>query len=278
MKRSEVVTRSLVTAVALIATASGAPPWVSAPLALLSLANGGQLLAYLAPREDPVERCLLAAGGLTVLLILLGVVLNYVPGGLTPSSYAVGWALISWALLGSVSRREGVGGVGWLRGASISIVASLGVLAAASAVAFRIAAAGLSKQAQQPVLALSSPAYGATEAQILISSLNAGGVYELLVLPDGARRGASARLVTLGARGSHGLELGVHLPPARCYWRVTLRPRGSRGVAERELILWAGTSSAGLQHSRVKMPPLAAASPRRRNASGSCVPSGPLAQ
>jgi hypothetical protein len=267
VRRSEILARAVVIAVALVATVATAPPFVSAPLALLSLVNGGQLLAYLVPGDDPVERYLMATGGVAVLLILLGLVLNYVPGGLTPSSYGVGWAVVSWALLVAVSPRRDLGGVG-LRRASIPMVVSLGILGTATAVALQIGSAGVHKQDQQPVLALSSPGYGGTEAQILVGSVNAGGVYELLVLPDGRLSGAYSRLVELGAKGTHSAEVSVDLPSARCYWKVVLRPRGWQGSAERELILWAGTSSAGLQRSRAPVLPLAAG--RRRNANGSC--------
>ena len=268
MRRSEILARGVMIAVALVATVT-APPLVSAPLALLSLVNGGQLLAYLVPGDDPAERCLMAAGGVVVLLILLGLVLNYVPGGLTPSSYGVGWAVVSWALLVAVSPRRGLAGVG-LRGVSIPIVVSLGILGAATAVAFQIGSAGVHKQDQEPVLALSSPVYGGTEAQILVESVNAGGVYELLVLPDGRLSGAYSRLVELGAKGTRSAEVSVDLPSARCYWKVVLRPPGRQGAAERELILWAGTSSAGLQRPRAPVLPLAAGQPDRRNANGSC--------
>ena len=268
MRRSEILARAVVITVALVATVT-APPSVSAPLALLSLANGGQLLAYLVPGDDPAERCLMAASGVVVLLILLGLVLNYVPGGLTPSSYGVGWAVVSWALLVAVSLRRGLAGVG-LRGASIPTVVSLGILGTATAVAFQIGSAGVHKQDQEPVLALSSPVYGGAEAHILVSSVNAGGVYELLVLPDGQRRGAYSQLVKLGLKGTHGAELSVHLPAARCYWKVVLSPLGRQTAAERELILWAGTSSAGLQRPRTPVLPLAAGGPDRRNVNASC--------
>lgn len=266
MRRSEILARAVVIAVALAATVA-APPLVSAPLALLSLVNGGQLLAYLVPGDDPVERYLMATGGVVVLLILLGLLLNYVPGGLTPSSYGVGWALVSWALLVTVSPRRGLADMG-LRRASMPMVVSLGILGTATAVAFQIGSAGVHKQDHQPVLALSSPAYGGTEAQIVVGSVNAGGVYELLVLPDGRLSGAYSRLVELGAKGTHSAEVSVDLPSARCYWKVVLRPRGWQGAAERELILWAGTSSAGLQ-PRAPVLPLAAGADRR-NANGSC--------
>lgn len=266
MRRSEILARAVVTTVALVATVT-APPMVSAPLALLSLVNGGQLLACLVPGGDPVERSLTAAGGVAVLLILLGLVLNYVPDGLTPPSYGVGWAVVSWALLVAVSPRRGLAGMD-LRRASIPMMVSFGILGAATAVAFQIGSAGIHKQDQRPVLALSSPAYGGTRAQILVGSVNAGGVYELLVLPDGEMRGAYSRLVAFGAKGTHSVEVSADLPSARCYWKVVLRSPGSQGAAERELILWAGTSSAGLQRSRALVLPLAAG--RRRHANGSC--------
>jgi hypothetical protein len=271
VRRPEILARAVVTALALVATASTAPPSVSAPLALVSLVNGGQLLAYFVPGDDPVERNLMAAGGVAVLLILLGLVLNYVPGGLTRSSYGVGWAVVSWALLLAISPRRGHVG---LRRASLPMVASLGMLGVVTAVAFQIGWAGVHKQDQHPVLALSSPAYSGTEAQILIESVNAGGVYELLVLPDGRLSGADLRLVELGSKGTHSAEVSVDLPSARCYWKVVLRPPGRQGAVERELILWGGTSSAGLKRTHAPVLPLAAGGPDRRNANGSCSSAG----
>jgi hypothetical protein len=149
-------------------------------------------------------------------------------------------------------------------------VMSLALLGAATVLAFLIGSAGVRKQDREPVLALSSPVYGGTEAQILISSVNAGGVYELFVLPDGRRHRAYSQFVKLGVKGTHSVELNVHLPAAHCYWKVTLSPLGRPTIAERELILWAGTSSAGLQRPRLPILPLAAGRPNRRNASDSC--------
>jgi hypothetical protein len=153
---------------------------------------------------------------------------------------------------------------------SIPIVVSLGLLGAATVVAILIGSEGVHKQDQEPVLALSSPAYGRTEAQILVSSVNAGGVFELLVLPDGQRRGTYSQLVKLGFKGTHGAEFSVHLPSARCYWKVVLSPLGWHTAAERELILWAGTSSVELQRLRAPALPLAAGGPDRQNANGLC--------
>ncbi len=269
MRQSEILARAVVIAVALIATATAAPPAISAPLALLSLINGGQLLAYLVPGDDPAERYLTAAGGVTVLLILLGILLNYVPGGLTRPSYGIGWGLVSSGLLVFVVTRRSLPGVG-LRRASIPTVMSFGLLGAATVVAFLIGWAGVQKQDQEPVLALSSPMYGGSEAHILVSSVNAGGTYELHVLPNGRRRGSSSRLVKLGLKGTHHVELSVHLPAAQCYWRVVLGPPGRPTAPERELILWAGTSSAGLQRSPTPALPLASGGAKRRNANGSC--------
>jgi hypothetical protein len=148
------------------------------------------------------------------------------------------------------------------------MVASLGMLAAATAVAFLIATAGVDKQDQQPVLALSSPAYGGTDARILVRSLNAAGAYELHALPDGQRRGGYSQPVKLGVKGSDSTELSLRLPPARCYWKVVLSPPGRPTATERELILWAGMSSAGIQRETHKRPlPLAGGGP---HGSGSC--------
>jgi hypothetical protein len=211
----------------------------------------------------------MAAGGVAVLLILLGVLLNYVPGGLTKFSFGFGWAFVSSALLVFVATRHGLAGVG-LHRASIPVVMSFGLLGAATVVAFLIGWAGVQKQDQEPVLALSSPVYSETEAHILVSSVNAGGTYELHVLPNGRWRGSSARLVKLALKGTHQVELSVHLPPTRCYWRLVLGPPGQPTAAERELILWAGTSSAGLQRSPAPALPLASGAPKRHEASDSC--------
>jgi hypothetical protein len=245
VRRVAVFVRAVVITAAPLATVSGAPPVVTAPLALLALLNAGQLLAYLVPGEDPVERYLMAAGGVTVLLILLGLVLNYLPGGLTRSSYAVGWAVLGSCLLAVDATRQRPGGAALWR-VPASFLASFALLGAATAVAFLIGAAGVHKQNQQPVLALSAPAYGSTDAEILVDSVNAGGAYELLVLPDGRPGGSYSLPVELRAKGAHRAELSVQLPAARCYWRVLLRAAGSRTPAERELILWTGTSSAAL--------------------------------
>jgi hypothetical protein len=268
MRRAEIVARGLVIATALAATATGAPPLISVPAALLSLLNGGQLIARIVPSEDPVERCLASAGGVAVLLILLGVLLNYAPGGITTSSYAVGWALVSWALLVLASRQHRAAHAG-LGGATAPLAMSLAMLAAATAVGYEIGSAAVRKQEQQPVLALSALSYGAHNAQILVSSVNAGGIYELLVLPDGHIRGARGSSVELAQRGAHSTELSVALPPAQCSWKLLLRPR-NQPTAERELILWAGTSSAGMQRTGLPPLPLAATRSSFAHADRSC--------
>jgi hypothetical protein len=252
MRRAEIGARAAVVLAALLATAAGAPTWVSAPLGLASLANGGQLIASLVPGDDAVERWLAAAGGIAVILILLGIALNYLPGAITPSSYAAGWSAVSAGLLLLVARRKRTVASS-TRPLSLPIAISMAMLAAATIAAYEIGLAGVQDQNRHPLLALSSLSFGGNAAEILVSSSNAGGAYELVVAPDGRERSALAQALALRAHGVDSATVRVELPAAQCYWELALRARGGR-TAERQLVLWRGTSSVGLERHGAAAP------------------------
>ena len=75
--------RAALVAGALAAALLDAPAAICATLFATTLLSTGELIARFAPSRDLLTRCLVAAMGVIILLILLGLLLNIAPAGLT---------------------------------------------------------------------------------------------------------------------------------------------------------------------------------------------------
>ncbi len=237
MTRREFGLRACVIAAAPIATALAAPWPVTAGLGLATLANTGELLTAVAPHADRVTRWLLAGTGVAVLLILLGLLLNEAPGGLTATSWQIGWAAVSAVAL-LVVRGRVESRLAFSLSIRRSLVVPFAVLLAFVPAGLVLGAAGVRMQNGRPLLELSTPTHSASRAQVVVHSVDVGGSYALQVIPDGeATEASQPQPVTLAALRTQSLSFALSLPVAERYWKVVLRALPSQTV-ERELILW----------------------------------------
>jgi hypothetical protein len=213
--------------------------------ALVGLGASGLLGAMLIPAGSALERILDSFITVVVLSVVLGLFLNYMPGGLTRHTFAIGWCALGLAFLGAALRGmtlplpEGA----TARAISPSLAAAGVLFAAATGGAFVIAGAGVSKQDNRPLLAFSALSYGARSATVEVSSVHEEGAYELTVLPDGLASGGSEVRFHLGTSESKVAVL--RLPTADCFWSIEVSAAGASKPL-RALKLWVGTSSAGL--------------------------------
>lgn len=239
MSRAELGIRWSVIVAAVAAASVAAPTAVQAPLGIISLISTAQLLARLTHRRDPVECWLVGSVGTVVLLILSGLLVNYAPHGLTTTNWNLAWALISGVVLIGVAHTGPQLAFGFSRAAA----AAFAILGAATVGAYALADAGVSRQNAQPVLAFSALSYGTNhEATLLIQSTNAGGSFQLSVLPDDANRGATSEDVRLPTRGVSRARVVVQLPRARSRWVLVLRSTSGSRATTRKLILAKATN------------------------------------
>jgi hypothetical protein len=237
MSRSEFTVRAGIIVAAPIAAVASAPWQLVAVLGCLSLANTGQLIARAMPKVDVVVSGLLAVLSIVVLLIVLGLSLNLIPGGLTFTSWQIGWALISAAAL-LVVRDQLDLHVSMDVGLSLPVALALAILVTSSFGAFAIGNAGVNERKNNPMLEISSTDHSLVTAQVRIQSVNYGGDFVLRALADGKlTAGSTANRVHLPESGRAARDLSVKLPRARGFWKLQLVRTGSSAV-ERELIIW----------------------------------------
>lgn len=97
--RPELLARVVLVVLNGAVTLLAAPVWVTAPLALLTLAVVSERVARHRDR-GPLDSVLIAIVGCFAVLILLGVALNFLPGGITARSWAVGVTVVGLVALG----------------------------------------------------------------------------------------------------------------------------------------------------------------------------------
>jgi hypothetical protein len=92
MNAREIALRVIIAVAAAATTVLGAPPLVAAPIGIASVVATSELAARI-PTRPARERAMLAAGFPLVALVLLSLLLNTLPWGLTPASWSVSWAI-----------------------------------------------------------------------------------------------------------------------------------------------------------------------------------------
>lgn len=228
---------------AVAAVLVSAPAALQASLGLATIINVGDLLARLVPDRDPAARWLIGATGVVVACIVTGLIVNYVPGGLTRAHWSIAWAVLSVAVLGVVGDRA--------RLDLSSVVTRLPVRAAlASAVlggivvgAFAIADAGVADQNRQPLLALSVLHFAPPKVDLMMQAANEAGTYTVTVLADGSKV-RLARAVRIPGGENSSVRMTLTLPRARSYWKVVLSSTARDRRQERYVILWKDAPSA----------------------------------
>ena len=188
---AETVAAVLVVAAAVLAM-FGAPAGLRTTVSVLA---GAAVLGLAAPlrRRGGVDAGLVGVGGLVVVAVLLGLVLDAFPGGLSRTSYATGYAVVGLVGIGWAHRRRAGAPLPVPTGAAVAatlrrrwatalgVVVSLAVLAAALVVS----TSALDRAERAPVaLALTPAAAGGGEVATVSSGVGAGPFR--LFLDDGA--------------------------------------------------------------------------------------------
>lgn len=174
MTRREMTAQALVAAGALAATLLSARAAVSTPLGVLWIAATAELAARVA--RPTYQRIMIAAGFVLVVLVLLAIVINVLPWGLTTRTWVAGWACVSATVIAGRRRcaRPRVSLVLSARVASLYLV-SLGILAASIALAIVGA-----KHADKPPTALGIVGEWATSVRVRVVAGAQPGRYLLV--------------------------------------------------------------------------------------------------
>lgn len=209
--RRDLAARAAVVVAAGVVGAVGVWWPVSTLLAALAVMAVAERVVRLR-RRGRLDAVLVGVGGLVVTLILLGLLLDAVPGGLTRVSWSVALGLVGLGALVACRRRPGASPFahrGRLpRGNAVWSAVALGLTVLAVAISVTSANDG-----ESPPLQLSVRDVSATHAEIVVRGGSSAGVYQLA-----AGSGAATRIV----RGPFHLGAGQSIVTP-----VTLDP-GSR--------------------------------------------------
>jgi hypothetical protein len=216
-----------------------ASAWVTAPLSLIAIATTIELAVRPYARST-VDRVLIGCGSGVVALILLGLILNLTPSGLTRTTWSVTWAVV------------GLGVLIWRRNAGVSVdIARIRVppsafwavpVVAVLVAAGFVAQAGVNNE-KHPVLALSLLSQTTRDVQVQINATSISGSYRLRAQSDtpGAQAYTSPEFDI--SAGSAGARIVRKVPtnfPSR--WTITLAAVHGNPFT-RELIVDVGSSS-----------------------------------
>lgn len=155
--------------------------WISVGLGLVAMIATAELAVR--PYGARIfDRLLLIAGSLITVFILLGLVLNVTPWGMTRGTWNVAWAIV------------GIGVLIWRRGTHTHFilpygpisVLSLSIVAAAAIIigAGFLAVDGVSKSESEPVLSLSLVSSSSTRMTIEVDARSVSGSYLIMAFPQ----------------------------------------------------------------------------------------------
>lgn len=233
----EVSARAALLAAAVVFGLAG-PAVLGAIFGLAAIVNVGELLSRLHTGHDLAGRILFAGVGVLALLLVLGVVLNELPGQLSHTNWTVGWGVLATVVLTATWRLGGAPRPGYRRPPAAALVAC-GLLALGTVAGLIVAWQGVSRERSTQVLALSAPWHDQRTARVVVQSVGVSGVYQLEVWPDGDQaRSVPAGEISLAGHRSPALTRQVRLPGASTHWAIVLSHAGPRRPRAREVILW----------------------------------------
>lgn len=208
--RTDLLWRAVAPLAAAVALLAGAPRAVSGVLALLGLALAAERLAALR-RAGLADRLLVVTGGLLVVLVLTGPVLDAIGVGLSPRTWTVAaivLAIAGLALASVVPPRAAVEPRASTDGARTTLRALPWVAAAVlvTVVAVRMSAGSLSA-ADAPPLQMSLGKVSENSVQVVVSSSDPVGPLELRT--SAGDNEVSYPLFDLGEDGSSTTTLSV---------------------------------------------------------------------
>jgi hypothetical protein len=210
------------------AVASGLPAWFTAPLSFLSIAVTAEL-AVRPYAASAVDKVLLGCGAVVTTLILVGIILNLTPWGLTQVTWNLAWLILSTGIL-VWHRRLGthislpVSGLGTL---AVWVVAGVLIIAAAG----MLALAGVRHVARQPVLAFALVSKGRNSFVVEVEATSMTGRYHILATSNavGAHRYISP--VFAVEAGANGARFRQQVPINTAgIWTIDLQSADSGSV------------------------------------------------
>jgi hypothetical protein len=226
------VTLRLALIAGLLAAITASPTvWVTAPVALAAIAVTAEL-AVRPYAGDPADRLLLACGAVVTVLILVGLVLNLLPWGLTRLTWGAAWLVISVAVL--VWRRDAatdVGGLGRPGGPRSGASLGMGLWMAAAAVivvaAVVLALAGVRNWDRKPVLAFSVVSRSTQAVEVQIQATSVTDQYQIVATGPGQPPGHYASPFFTVAAGGTGTQVRKRVPLSRSgNWIIDLQSAG----------------------------------------------------
>jgi len=210
------------------AVASGLPAWITAPLSFLSIAATAEL-AVRPYARSAVDRTLLGCGTVVTTLILIGIILNLTPWGLTLATWNVAWLIVSIGVL--IWRRKLATHVDLpatgLRASAVWVIVAVLIIVAAG----MLALAGVRHTARQPLLAFALVSKGSNSVVVEIEATSTTGRYYITATSNavGAHRYLSA-LFTVRA-GENGESVRQHVPINTAgIWTINLESADSSSV------------------------------------------------
>ena len=208
--------------------------WISGILGLASLLATAEL-AIRPYGRTVFERLLLMAGGLVVTFIILGLVLNLTPFGLTLGTWNAAWGVLSVAVLiwrrGSRSQIVLPGRLLNVFGLSV-VVATVIIIGAAV-----LAIDGVKKWDAKTVLSFSLVSSSSTSVVTQINATSVNGDYTIKAFSKAHKASRYTSKPFTVSAGSDGQTLQEQVPVnAKGAWVIDLQS-GATGTVVRELII-----------------------------------------
>jgi hypothetical protein len=211
--------------------------WISGVVSLLGIAATVELMVR--PYADyMVARVLLACGALATTLILVGLLLNVTPWGLTRTSWAITWLSFSFCVL-------------WLRRRSRTnwnrpvikmnfLIFSIIVAALILIGSVLVALAGVRDASRKPLLSFSLVSVTPKNVVVEISATSLSGRYSIITMQSNSTVPRYSSMQFSVKAGSKGLTVKESVPiPTAGRWVVNLQDESDRRVV-RELIVDVG--------------------------------------
>ncbi len=208
--------------------------WLSAAVGLAAMVATVEL-AVRPYGATLFDRLLMMAGSLLAALILLGVVLNFTPWGMTLETWNVAWAVLGLLVL--FWRRQSRTQVRLpkipINVLSLSIVLAAAIIIGAGALAI----SAVRKWDGKPVLAFSLVSSSATTITTEIDATSVSGRYSIVAFPQVRKTSRYTSKPISVSAGTGGQTIQERVPvSAKGTWVIDLEPADG-GTVIRELIV-----------------------------------------
>lgn len=214
MPRLELLVRAILNVCIAAAIGLGLTAWLAAPLFLVGIALTAEL-AMRPQARSGAEKILLICGAIVTAFILIGLLLNLTPWGLTRATWAVAWLVVSGAVLLrrrgyatsiSIDRLRSHVNRHWVMG-----LYGVGALAI-FAVAGILAMAGVRSSNQKPLLEFSLVSKSSSSVVVQIHAISTKATYQIVADSENHQaRNYSSPIISVNA-GPQGQTLNESVP------------------------------------------------------------------